>query len=156
VHLIPTPVTWSNYVTAAQKVLPWRFLLNGVAISAGGVLVLQLLTVIPAAFAFARLEFPGRDLMSALVLAALVVPGCDLDPELPAAHGPEPDKHLLGPHSSVRGLAFGIFLMRQFFRQIPWEILDAASSTAATRPGCCGHAAARATGDRGVRRYSAW
>ena len=126
VHFIPTPVTWGNYITAAQKVPLWRFLLNGVIV-AGGVLLLQLLTVIPAAFAFARLEFPGRDLLFALVLAALVVPGYVTS---------IPNFLLLTDLSLTNtywalilpfvGSAFGIFLMRQFFRQIPGEVLDAA------------------------------
>ncbi|MDR7418920.1 MAG: carbohydrate ABC transporter permease [Armatimonadota bacterium] len=125
-HLVPSTVTWANYVTAVQKVPLSRFLLNGVIV-AGGVLVLQLLTVIPAAFAFARLEFRGRGLLFGLVLAALVVPGYVTSvPNFLLLS----DLRLTNTYWALIlpfvGSAFGIFLMRQFFRQIPGEILDAA------------------------------
>lgn len=126
VHLLPSEPSWTNYVVAARKVPLVRFLLNGVVVVAS-VLVLQLLVVIPAAFAFARLTFRGRDALFAAVLAALVVPGYVTS---------VPNFLLL---SAVRltntygalvlpfvGSAFGIFLMRQFFRQIPAEVQDAA------------------------------
>jgi multiple sugar transport system permease protein len=125
-HLVPTSVTWGNYVTAVQKVPLLRFLLNGVIV-AGGVLVLQLVVIIPAAFAFARIDFPGREVMFALLLAALVVPGYVTSvPNFLLLS----DLRLTNTYWALIlpfvGSAFGIFLMRQFFRQIPGEILDAA------------------------------
>jgi multiple sugar transport system permease protein len=126
IHLLPTTVTWSNYLIAVQKVPLWRFLLNGVIV-AGGVLVLQLLTLIPAAFAFARLEFAGRDLMFAFVLAALVVPGYVTSiPNFLLLSDVKLTNTYWALILPFGGSAFGIFLMRQFFRQIPAEILDAA------------------------------
>lgn len=126
VHLVPSVVTWGNYATAAQKVPLARFLLNG-AVVVTGVLVLQLLVIVPAAFAFARLTFRGRDALFAAVLAALVVPGYVTSVPnflLLSALG------LTNTYGALIlpfvGSAFGIFLMRQFFRQIPAEVQDAA------------------------------
>lgn len=126
VHLIPANVTWGNYGTALRKVPLWRFLLNGMIV-AGGVLALQLLVIIPAAFAFARIEFPGRDLMFVLVLAALIVPGYVTSvPNFLLLSGLRLTNTYWALVLPFVGSAFGIFLLRQFFRQIPGEILDAA------------------------------
>jgi multiple sugar transport system permease protein len=125
-NLMPQAVTLENYVMALTKAPLWRYLLNGVIVS-GGILLLQFAVIIPAAFAFARLTFPGRDFLFAFVLASLVIP--DYVTAIP--------NFLLLSHFGLIntyaalilpfvGSAFGIFLMRQFFRQIPNEILDAA------------------------------
>ncbi|MDQ7841348.1 MAG: carbohydrate ABC transporter permease [bacterium] len=126
VHLLPTAPTLGNYATAVQRAPLGRFLLNGVIVS-GSILVLQLLVIIPAAYAFARMTFPGRDLLFWLVLAALVVPGyVTAVPNFLLLSG----WGLINTYPALIlpfvGSAFGIFLLRQFFRQIPGEILDAA------------------------------
>ncbi len=62
-----------NY-SAALKIAPlFSFMLNGVIVCAG-ILVVQLLVAIPAAYALAKLEFPGRGLLFGLVVAGLCVP----------------------------------------------------------------------------------
>jgi multiple sugar transport system permease protein len=94
---------------------------------AGGATILLLLFDSMTAFALARLRFRGRNVLFVLVLATLMVPfQVTIVPVfLTLFH--------LGWLNSYQGLiipratsALGIFLLRQFFRQLPAELDDAA------------------------------
>jgi multiple sugar transport system permease protein len=136
------PPTWwprewhpGNY-TAAWNFAPFgRFLINS-AIMVGGITVLQVATSAAAAYAFARLNFRGRDLLFLLYLATLMIPPQvivipqfiivkDLD-------WVDTYQGLIIPQAFT---AFGVFLLRQFFIGIPRELEDAARVDGATRFG---------------------
>lgn len=115
-----------NYGEALTIAPLLRFMLNGVIVC-GGILVVQLLVAIPAAYALAKLSFPGRNLMFALVVAGLCVP--IQVPALPlylalAEFG------LLDTYFAMMVpfflSVFAIFLFRQTFKTFPDEILQAA------------------------------
>ena len=82
-----------------------------------------------AAYAFAWLEFPGRDWLFLVVVALLVVPDPDgADPDLLALQRPRALRHdpgLVLFHTAF-GLPFAIFLLRNFFIGIPRDLLEAA------------------------------
>ena len=114
-------------VAAALVALPvGRFLLNSVIFSLA-VVAGQLLTSATAAYAFARLRFPGRDRLFLAYLCALMAPGVLLAiPRFLLIDA-------LGWVDSYQGListelvsVTGIFLLRQFFRTIPRDLEDAA------------------------------
>ncbi len=125
--LLPPPqARWSNY-PAALTALPFgRFFLN-TAIFAGCVVVGQVATSATAAYAFARLRFPGRDRLFLAYLSVLMVPAIVLlIPRFLFINA-------LGWVDSYAGListelvsVWGIFLLRQFFQTIPRELEDAA------------------------------
>jgi multiple sugar transport system permease protein len=125
-RLLPRRLTLDAYLTAFTHSLLLRYLLNGVIVT---VLVLagQLLVNIPAAYAFAKLSFPGREALFALVLAALVFPRY-------IAAVPNflffSRLRLIDTYAALVlpfiGSPLGVFLLRQFFRQVPWEYFDAA------------------------------
>lgn len=103
-----------------------RAMLNGLLVCLG-ILVIQLLVAIPAAYALAKLEFRGKRVLFALVLFGLCVP--IQVPALPlylalAKAG------LLNTYFALMApfllSVFGIFLFRQFFRTYPTEIIQAA------------------------------
>lgn len=125
-HLLPQRFTSENYLLAFSRAPLERYLLNGV-VMCSGILLGQLLVIVPAGYAFARLTFPGRDALFAVTLTALVVPGyvTSIPNFLLLA-----DIRLLDTYWALilpfLGSAFGVFLMRQFFRQLPGEVLDAA------------------------------
>ena len=120
------PLTAANFVTAWQAAPFPRYLLNTVLLVTG-ILVAQFVLCTPAAYAFARMRFPGREVVFALVLVQLMV---------------APDVLLVANYTTVArlgladtipgiaipylGSAFGIFLLRQTFRQVPRELDDAA------------------------------
>lgn len=126
-HLIPHRFAlWENLQTAFAKANLWRFLLNGVIVTVS-IFVLQVLIALPAAYALAKLRFIGRNALFALVLFGILIP-----PQATAI----PVfllLHKLGVLDSYAALVlpftisvFGIFLMRQFFRNVPDDLVDAA------------------------------
>jgi multiple sugar transport system permease protein len=115
-----------NYTQALASAPLARFMVNGVIICSG-ILVVQLLIAIPAAYALAKLRFPGRGIVFALVVAGLCIP--IQAPALPLyialANAGLTDTYfamMLPFFVSV----FAIFLFRQVFKSYPDEILQAA------------------------------
>lgn len=115
-----------NYASAFTKVPLLRYLLNGVIVTAA-IFAAQLVVSLPCAYAMAKLRFRGRDIMFVLVLVGLMIPA-----QVPAI----PRYVMLyqvGLLDSYAALilpfvvsAFGIFLMRQFFRSVPDDLVHAA------------------------------
>lgn len=122
-----------NYVTAWEEAKFGSYFLNSVIIT-GVTIVGLLLTSIPAGYAFARIRFPGRELLFAAVLATLMIPeSVTIIPSYLVVRGdvfPLPGGSWL---NSLQALtvpfwadAFAIFLLRQFFTQVPIELWEAA------------------------------
>jgi sn-glycerol 3-phosphate transport system permease protein len=91
------------------------------------ILVVQFIVCTPAAFAFARMEFRGRETIFAIVLLQLMVAP---DLLLVRNYRTMAQLGLVDTIGAIAlpylGSAFGIFLLRQNFRQIPQELDDAA------------------------------
>jgi multiple sugar transport system permease protein len=115
-----------NYRDAVRAAPFGRYFLNSL-INAFVQTLLGMIVVTLAAFAFARIDFFGRDLLFALLLSSLMIPG----------------EVLLVPNyvitsrldwlNSYQGLivpwiasVFGMFLLRQFFLALPTELFEAA------------------------------
>jgi multiple sugar transport system permease protein len=104
-----------------------RFLANGVVVTSL-TLAGQLLVSIPAAYALARLEFPGKRLLFSLVLAALVFPRyIAAVPSFLIISRLKLIDTYAGLVLPFVGTPFAIFLLRQYFLQIPGEFFDAAN-----------------------------
>ena len=124
--VIPMPPTLSTYYDALTIGRMGVYLGNSI-LYAAAVLIVQLLIDSLAAYSFARVDFPGREALFLAVLATLMLPGSvTLIPTFLIAHG-------LGLTNTFTGVvlpgfagAFGIFLLRQFFLNIPRELEDAA------------------------------
>jgi multiple sugar transport system permease protein len=128
--LIPDPATLANFQDVLT-LLPFdRYLLNSVIVT-GAIVLLNVIFGTMAAYAFAKLRFPGRNLIFAVMLLTLMVPfQVNLIPlyaimvrlkEATGIIGADTYFGLIAP-SAVQ--VFGIFLMRQFLRSIPNEILE--------------------------------
>jgi multiple sugar transport system permease protein len=125
---IPDPVRWQNYPEALTQLPFGRYTLNTLLITAI-TMVGVLLTSSLAAYGFARLRFPGRDLIFMVLLSTLMLPYAVImipqyimfkylgwiDTYLPLVVPPY-----------FGGGIFNIFLLRQFFRTIPVDMTDAA------------------------------
>lgn len=124
--IIPAPPRFANYPEALTALPFGRFFVNSFIFSLC-VVVGQVVTSATAAYALARLEFPGRDRVFALVLSVIMVPAIVLlIPRFLIIAA-------LGWVDSWPGListelvsVWGIFLLRQFFLSIPKELEDAA------------------------------
>ncbi|MDP9572913.1 UNVERIFIED_ORG: multiple sugar transport system permease protein [Agrobacterium larrymoorei] len=127
------PYTIKNYIDTigTSSVFLWVF--NSIVV-AGGMTIMTLILSSLAGYGFARLNFPGRDVLFVLVLLGLAVPEQAV---LIARHQ---IFSWLGLHNSYPGLilpglssAFGVFLMTQYFRAIPKELDEAAILDNASR-----------------------
>jgi ABC-type glycerol-3-phosphate transport system permease component len=131
-RLLPGQLQFDNYIQAWTGAEFSHFMTNSVIITV--ITLMGELTVsIMAAYAFARLEFPGRNLIFAILIASLMIPGMVLMiPNLLTVTW----LGRVGPIAWIdnwpaltipfMGSVFSIFLLRQFFAQIPDELFDAA------------------------------
>jgi ABC-type glycerol-3-phosphate transport system permease component len=127
VQWVPNPVKWENYARLFAQAPMWTYLRNTVILTVLGV-IFSLIGSSIAAYAFARLRFPGRDVMFFVMLATIMIPSWAtliptyimfgklgwLDTYLP----------ILLP--ALFATPFNTFLLRQFFLSIPQELEDAA------------------------------
>ena len=119
-------MTLENFVTAWGMAPFGRYMTNTVFL-VSMVLAAQFVLCTPAAFAFARLNFPGRDVIFALVLIQLMITPDVLMVENYRTIGALGlVDSLLGIALPYLGSAFGIFLLRQAFRTVPQDLDDAA------------------------------
>jgi ABC-type glycerol-3-phosphate transport system permease component len=123
---LPWPPTGDNYRTALLELIPpmWRTLWVTAAAILGIVFVSSL-----AAYAFARMRFPGKGPLFLAVLAVLMIPGAILlTPQFILADRLNLRGSLWGLvlFYIAGGLPFGIFLITTFFRSQPAEIFEAA------------------------------
>jgi ABC-type glycerol-3-phosphate transport system permease component len=89
--------------------------------------VLSVLVSVPAAFAFARLQWRGRDAVFLMFLSSMLIP---METNVIPLYFLMNRLHLLNTYPGVFlpmvGLPVGVFLLRQFFLNIPQELDDAA------------------------------
>jgi len=128
-HMAPDRWHWENYSDVLDPVagLPFgRFLFN-TAFVAVSVVAGQLALCSLAGYGFARLQFPGRDLLFFLFIATMMIPAqVTMIPAFLVVRSfgwLNTYWALIVPGISS---AFGIFLMRQFFMTLPRELDDAA------------------------------
>lgn len=129
---IPTEFHWQNYVKAWNAAPFPRYFFNSVVVALA-VTFGDLFTSALAAYAFARMKFPGRDAIFLIYLSSLMIPHqMTILPsflllknlgDLIPAFGLDSYFALIAPFLAS---AFGVFLLRQSFMQIPNELEDAA------------------------------
>lgn len=122
---VPSGLAVSNYGQAFAKSQLATWLLNTAIIAVGSTL-LGLLVCSMAAFGFARYEFPGKRVLFASLLMTLAIPSyVTLIPVFVI----ERELHLLDTLAGVvlplAANVLGVFLLRQYFAQLPDELFDA-------------------------------
>ena len=133
-YLFPKKLMFENYVEVWTSNNFQKYTLNSLIVSA---LVVSgvLFTSIPAAYAFAKIEFPFRNIIFYSLLLSLMIPEIiSLLPHLliirgdifPLPFGPSWMNTLQGLTVPFFGNVFIIFLLRQYFKKIPNELWDAA------------------------------
>lgn len=133
--LFPSHPLFSNYSQATKYIPFMRYFLNTVIVSAFTV-VGTVVSCVPAAYAFSIMRWRGRDITFYVVLATIMLPfPVVMIPQyyiftrihwigslLPLAAPPFVGEFLTPYFSS----ALAIFLLRQFFKSLPYELVDAA------------------------------
>lgn len=125
--IIPTDITWANFGKVFDQVPFLRFVLNSLIV-ATSITALQLITCSTAGYAFARLNFRGKNALFAIVIGSLMIPiQVTIVPLFLVMSR-------LGLTNTLWALilppifsAFGIFLMRQHFLSLPKELEEAAT-----------------------------
>lgn len=124
--LLPESWQFANFKQAWESGPFFTYVWNSVLVAAS-ILVLQFLTGVPAAYAFARYRFPGRNFLFGLTLIALMIPPqvvfLPIYVELSSWGLVNTLWSLILPYGAS---AFGIFLLRQSFMQVPDEVIEAA------------------------------
>jgi len=115
-----------NYTAAFKEAPLLRYLLNGVIVTLS-IFAIQVIIALPCAYALAKLDFWGRDVVFGLVIFCLLIP----------VHAIALPLYLMlakfGLTNTFASLVipwtisvFGIFLMRQFFKTVPDDLINAA------------------------------
>ncbi|MCM3712978.1 carbohydrate ABC transporter permease [Alkalihalobacillus oceani] len=133
--LIGSRLAFENFADAWNFIPFGRYFFNTIFVSVS-IVILELLTASLAAYAFARLRFPGRDLLFVLYLSTLMIPvQVTIIPQFILMN-------YFGWIDTYQGLilpnaftAFGTFLLRQFFLGIPYELEEAGRIDGCTRFG---------------------
>lgn len=124
---IPDPAVLDAYHKMFSDVPIWRYFANSVFVT-GAIVISQTICNVLAAYAFARVEFRGRDALFLLYLGSMMVPSqVTLIPQyvLVSKLG-WIDSYLALTVPFLFGSAFGTFLLRQFFMSLPRDLDDAA------------------------------
>ncbi len=126
IQWIPNPVNWENYSKVWTQVPFLTFYKNTAVVAVFGTF-LQVVCCSMAAYAFAKMEFTGKNLLFFIFISTMMVPW----------HTIMIPQHMLmgklGMYDKLTTLilmqafnAFGIFMMRQFFMGLPDELREAA------------------------------
>lgn len=124
--LIPENFQWENFINAWNSGPFLHFTMNSIIVT-GSVMLLQFLTVVPAAYAFARYEFMGKRIFWGLTLITLMIPPQLIFlPVFLQLSGWGIINTVWGLIIPFASSAFGIFMLRQTFKQVPDELFEAA------------------------------
>ena len=132
-QLIPWPIYLGNFTRLLEVMPMGKYLLNSTLIATASVIGMCISSSM-AAYAFARMRFRGREVLFSILLATLMIPGAiTLIPtffifikvKLIDSFWP-----LIAPNWF--GSAFMIFLLRQAYRGIPQDLVDAAKMDGAS------------------------
>ncbi len=131
--LWPTEPNWENFTTVLQRVPFLRFYLNSLLVTSL-ITFWQVATSALAGYAFARLEFPFKNVIFTIYIATLIIPNqVTMLPLFLMVSS-------FGWIDTYQGLtvpflasAFAVFFLRQFFQTIPRELEEAALVDGASR-----------------------
>lgn len=125
--LLPNPIEWHNYADSWTQLPFGHAYINSFTVC-GIILVFTLLTSSMAGYSFAKLRFPGKDIVFVLFLATMMVPfQVTMIPTFIIMK-------YMGLLDTLSSLiipamlcnAFGVFLLRQFIKGIPDELEESA------------------------------
>ncbi|MCI3926889.1 carbohydrate ABC transporter permease [Paenibacillus sp. TRM 82003] len=129
----PETFAWENYAEAF-RVIPYARFFGNTLLMSVGLIVLQLNVALMAAFAFAKGRFWGKEFFFLLVLAAMIVPEqvvfVPVYVMMSKLGWLDTFWALIIPHGAS---AFGIFLLRQAFKSLNNDVLEAARVDGAGR-----------------------
>jgi len=132
-QLLPQDPTLDNYARVWRQLPVGNFFLNSILVAVATTTLNVLLTAL-AAYPFAKMKFRGRDTIFYLLLATFIVP-----PQLTYIPGFVLARNVFQYYDTLAALVFpnlatvfNIFLLRQAFRGVPNDLIDAAKMDGAS------------------------
>lgn len=126
-RVFPTEWTTQNYISAWHSNPFGRFMINSF-IQTSLITLGQVAFSVLAAYAFAILEFPGRNLFFYIILGSLMIPfELTVIPNFQLISSLDWANTYQGLAVPFLASAFGVFMLRQFFLSVPKELHDAAT-----------------------------
>ncbi len=126
IQWLPKKLMFSNFAEIMEAAPFGLYMVNTIVVVLG-ILVLQFLLIIPAAYAFARLQFPGKDIAFILFVIQIMLP---LEAIVVPNYFLMKTFGLLNTRISLIlpfiASGFGTFQLRQTFKQVPQSLEDAA------------------------------
>jgi ABC-type glycerol-3-phosphate transport system permease component len=127
IHWWPHDFQWFHQFAVAAEIAPlWRYFFNSSLLSVINVVVTCFFSAL-AGYGFAKFRFPARTFLFYFVIATLMIPLQILVVPLFV------EVHFFGWQDSYAGLiipgimnAFGVFMMRQYADELPFELVEAA------------------------------
>lgn len=125
-QLIPKTIRWSNYIEIWKKIPLATFMKNTVFLSVV-VSFMQLLTSSFAAYAFAKLKFKFKNQLFMAYIATIAMPWqVYMVPQFLMMRSMQLNDRLAAMVCLQAFSAFGVFLMKQFYQEIPESLCEAA------------------------------
>lgn len=123
---VPDQFRWLNYVEAWKSAPFGQFFFNSIFTTVI-IVVVQLISSVLAAYAFARLRFKGKNILFVLVMATMMIPiQVTFIPNFLIIKQLDWFDTYLALTLPFAANAFGIFMIRQAFMQVPKELEEAA------------------------------
>ncbi|MDR1965460.1 MAG: carbohydrate ABC transporter permease [Synergistaceae bacterium] len=123
---------WENF-SKVFAAIPFFHMLKNNLIMTFGIMICQFFTVIPAAYAFARFRFAGSGFLFGLTLATMMIPAQLVFLPLFLMFS---RMGLINSYASLilpwATSSFAIFMLRQTFKQVPRELIEAAKLDSAS------------------------
>ncbi len=130
----PRNSTLGNYKILFTK-LPYTRLLLNTIFSTIARITAQILLCSMAAYAFAKIKFPGKKIIFTLILSVMMVPGqIHMIPQYKIIAALKMTNSMGALIITALASAFGIFLLRQFFTTLPDELIESAKIDGCTHP----------------------
>ena len=126
ITILPESPQWENFATVFKTINVWAYLKNSIIVCVS-VVFLQYLIIVPCAYSLAKFDYKAKPLIFALVMLGQMIP-------MQITFLPVYFMFSkIGWLNSYRSLIlpfisnpFGIFMLRQYFMQVPSEVIEAA------------------------------
>lgn len=124
--LIPGQLNFDNFKEVFKTINVWQYLRNSIIVCVS-IVFLQYLIIVPAAYSLAKIDYKAKPLMFALVMVGQMIP---MQITFLPIYFMFSKAKLMDTYTALIipfiSNPFGIFLLRQYFMQVPSEVIEAA------------------------------
>lgn len=124
--LIPGQFNFENFREVFKTINVWQYLRNSIIVCVS-IVFLQYLIIVPAAYSLAKIDYKAKPLMFALVMVGQMIP---MQITFLPIYFMFSKANLMDTYTALIipfiSNPFGIFLLRQYFMQVPSEVIEAA------------------------------